>query len=204
MVNREDCGGQSINKRMFLKSTLFTGSEPIHSYDLDFFQGIFFPRELRESERILTTQSPNSTDPGSLVIITKRIAYIINSENSYTGTDIMKDLNNIEIPSVSDMHLYVHRVAHSIKYLNESLVRKRGHPMSIQFMKFFQSASAYMIMRWKEDHEYYIHMMERSTQLNINDTNCYQAIPRRVLPINRRWKLFILLWWNIHSLQWQY
>ena len=30
MVNQEDCGRQSISKRIFLESTLFTQSEPIH------------------------------------------------------------------------------------------------------------------------------------------------------------------------------
>lgn len=35
--NREEFG-QSINKRMFLEATLFTGSKPIHSFGLDWSQ----------------------------------------------------------------------------------------------------------------------------------------------------------------------
>ena len=105
MVNQEDYVGQSISERMFSKSALFIGSEPIHSYGLDLYQGIFFPRELKEKERRRTAQSPNRTDPESLIVITKRIAYIINSKDSHSGKDIIKDLNSIYILSVYSLIL---------------------------------------------------------------------------------------------------
>ena len=91
---------------MFLEATLFTGSEPIYSFGVDFYQGVPFPRELREKEQRLTTQSPNSTDPESLIVITEHISHIINNDDLYSRKEIIKDLNSIDISSVSDMHFY--------------------------------------------------------------------------------------------------
>lgn len=109
-VNQEDCGGQSISERIFSEATLLTGSEPIHSYGSDFYQGILplFLQEFREREQRLTPLSTTSTDPESLAVVTKHIAQIINNSNdTYTRKDIMIDLNSISITSVSDMHLCI-------------------------------------------------------------------------------------------------
>ena len=38
-----------------------------------------------------------------------------------------------------------------------------------KFMKFFQSVSAYMIMRWKEDYEYYKCVLDRSGWFNVEN-----------------------------------
>ena len=69
---------------------------------------------------------PNSYNSVSLSVITEWIVHIISIEDTYVGSDIIGDLNNIGIKNMAEIHLYLSNKSQSLNQMNESLIKVGG------------------------------------------------------------------------------
>ena len=98
---------------------------------------------IRMQERL---ERPDNQSPDNLVVITTRVAFLMNEEDSYKGVNIIRDLNNIGIKSVSELYLYL-EPRKSLVRINEALAKVGGQPITMNLMNYFISGSLYMNMR---------------------------------------------------------
>ena len=124
--------------------------------------------DIRERQRRTINRSPDNKSPESLVVITTRVALLMNEEDSYKGVDIIQDFNKIGIKNVNDLYLYL-EPRKSLVRINKALSNAGGKPITMNMQCYLRSGALYMSRRYNEDHEYYQRMMERFEHLKASE-----------------------------------